>query len=104
MFILINPIAAGGRALAKWKKVISYLDLDSPLTHCYTLIDNVSTNYQTIINALKNGEREFVAAGGDGTVNFLLNTLLPFTEDNYFHNIKDTLHHAKKISAAVVDS
>jgi diacylglycerol kinase family enzyme len=41
-----------------------------------------------IRSALSNGETEFVAAGGDGTVNFLLNELIFVANEFQIHNLK----------------
>ena len=45
-------------------------------------------SHQLIQNALNNGEREFVAAGGDGTVNYLLNSLLKYSKSDIQKDIK----------------
>ena len=75
MIIFVNTQAGGGTAGKKWKKLVtvqpsSIFRPNAVLTHGRALTESA------VRQALDDGEREFVAAGGDGTVNMLLNTLL----------------------------
>ncbi len=75
MLFVVNPSAGGGSARSRWTEeegrlprrigAYSVLCLDSP-----------EATVAGIRTALEAGETEFVAAGGDGTVNLLLATVL----------------------------
>lgn len=75
MFILLNPNAGGGRALKRWKRVeheflLRHGHADIHILECQT------DSRTAVEKALLSGERDFVAAGGDGTVNALINLLV----------------------------
>ena len=75
MTILINPYSSAGNALRKWEKVRSKIKklCDSFLLH--TIYER--EGWESLVReSLQSGERAFVAGGGDGTVNLLLNTLM----------------------------
>jgi len=75
MLLFLNPNAAGGRALVKWRRAETEFHTQG-FKATLLLMDGQETTQRAIIDALQNGEREFAAAGGDGTVNSLLNILL----------------------------
>jgi diacylglycerol kinase (ATP) len=75
MKVFLNPHCNYGAGLSKWKKVekdlynrIGEFDTEEILSP-ENLILQVS-------KALGNGEHEFIAAGGDGTINLLLNSIM----------------------------
>lgn len=72
MVILLNTICCGGKGLEKWNQIKNHI-LNSG-----TAV--FRTNENGLIPKLKEyiekGETHFVAAGGDGTVNYLLNILV----------------------------
>ena len=74
MFIIINPRASGGTAMKKWSGIERSIRAADPSLTARTM--NGQSIDSMIARALDAGERDFVAAGGDGTVNVLLNTLL----------------------------
>jgi diacylglycerol kinase (ATP) len=87
MLIFLNKKASGGNALKKWKSLISQnllggslniLDCDLPESKIVLLV----------LAALSKGETEFVAAGGDGTINYLLNLLINNLSLSELQNIK----------------
>jgi diacylglycerol kinase (ATP) len=86
MLVLINPKAAGGQALTKWRKVEPILRSINPSLNQYVL-DGSGATERTIDQALEDGETEFVAGGGDGTVNGILNALLALTDQGRIQNI-----------------
>jgi diacylglycerol kinase (ATP) len=75
MVIFVNPGAGGGNALKKWKRFKEMLPCSAFPPKAYIMNGRAST-LRKIREELEGGECEFVAAGGDGTVNFLLNTVV----------------------------
>jgi diacylglycerol kinase (ATP) len=80
MRIFINPVCDYGKGLRKWKK------LESELRHRYgkfrvEQIHSLVSFTGQVQRAWDEGERVFIAAGGDGTFNLLLNSLLTFSPD-----------------------
>ncbi len=75
MLVLLNPAAGGGRALPRWRDLIRRLGgrLD-PFELCQA--ENPRQVEARIGACLRVGERRFVAAGGDGTVNLLISSLV----------------------------
>ena len=73
--VILNGAAAGGRGLRKWKAIEGAL-------HPYltnremAVLDDPDQTRLWIEEALHRGEVRFVAAGGDGTVNLLVDTIM----------------------------
>lgn len=74
MFLLLNTRAFGGNALKKWDKVKNSLPIVE-FDPGYK-VDKKSYANLDISKAILKGERKFIAAGGDGTINYLLNEIL----------------------------
>jgi diacylglycerol kinase (ATP) len=74
MFLLLNTHAYGGNALKKWDRIKNSLPfVEFEAGH---KVDNNSHENLDISTAILKGERKFIAAGGDGTINYLLNEIL----------------------------
>lgn len=75
MLLVINPAAGTGTALEKWSRIRPRVrELLGSFT---TLIaDDPETVRDEIIDRLRRGETSFVAAGGDGTVNLVMSTIV----------------------------
>lgn len=74
MLVLLNPTAGGGRALAQWRRMAAALERRfGPLD--VVGVAGPPTTRVRIAESLRQGERRFVAAGGDGTVNLLIGAL-----------------------------
>jgi len=81
MIVLLNPHAGGGRAASVWEGLCRHLQSRYPSMKIVP-VDGGRPIPESIGEALARGERHFVAAGGDGTVNLLLNTLLTLKPEN----------------------
>lgn len=75
MLVLLNPTAGGGRALSQWRRVAAQLESRLGRLDVHDTADLRGTR-DRIAESLRQGERGFVAAGGDGTVNRLIGTLV----------------------------
>ena len=75
MVIFMNPMAGGGRGAGKWKRFKETLPRTIFPPTAYVMNGRAST-VRRIRMELQRGELQFVAAGGDGTLNFILNTIL----------------------------
>ena len=87
MIVFINPTAGSDTALKKWKGIVPALHSSgTPLrTH---MLNGQPSIQEEILNCLRAGETDFVAAGGDGTVNALLNALLSVSSGDQIRNIR----------------
>jgi diacylglycerol kinase family enzyme len=74
MFLLLNTRANAGNALKKWDRIKNSLPIVE-FESGYKMDKNSYKNPE-ISKAILNGERKFIAAGGDGTINYLLNAIL----------------------------
>lgn len=74
MRVFINPVCDYGRGLDKWRKVAPELQTRyGPFQS--DVIQSPATLQKQVEEAWNNGERLFISAGGDGTLNLLLNCL-----------------------------
>jgi diacylglycerol kinase family enzyme len=78
MIALINPSAGGGTALEKWARIESRLRRITGAMDVYVTGDAEDLGFQ-VARALDEGETRFIAGGGDGTVNAVLQSLVEFT-------------------------
>jgi diacylglycerol kinase family enzyme len=75
VLVIMNPRAAGGQAGRRWKRIEAEL-MKRLGPFDLLIIDDFEIAAGIIREKARMGERRFVAAGGDGTVNFLLNVLM----------------------------
>lgn len=75
MFMLLNTLAAGGRAQERWRRILCQRE-DLGRESNTVAADLGTAALQKVREALCSGEKDFVAVGGDGTVNALLNLLI----------------------------
>ena len=79
MIILLNKHSNGTCGSKKWAALRPELE-SGYLGDGYTLVPDFEEFRQRVVRDYDRGERVFVAAGGDGTVNFLLNQLMRMEE------------------------
>ena len=87
MFVLLNSKAGGNRALTRWNEFIRSINSNLMSANIYSY-NGKQSDTSIIKEALKKGETDFVAAGGDGTINFLLNLLFKFATKEQLDQIK----------------
>ncbi len=86
MFLLLNTRAYGGNALKKWDRIKnSFPFVEFEAGH---KVDKNSYENLDISNAILKGERKFIAAGGDGTINYLLNEILSYPSKTIIDEIQ----------------
>lgn len=83
MVILLNTECCGGEGIHKWERTKSHiLNFQTEIIHA-----NKNNTPAKLEEYLENGETHFVAAGGDGTVNYLLNNLINTASPNQIKNV-----------------
>lgn len=87
MLVFINPESSGGAALKKWKAVKPVLSKNINCADFFFLNGNIPMQ-SYIRAALCKGETQFVSAGGDGTLNFLINSIIKYSAIERLNNIK----------------
>jgi diacylglycerol kinase (ATP) len=73
--VIVNPAAAGGRGLAKWRRLEPRLTAKLGVMEV-RLTRGAGDERALVAAGWAAGHREFLAAGGDGTVNAVLSALL----------------------------
>ena len=76
MFVVVNPTAGGGHARARWQRVLGRLRVR---TRDEFFTGEAARVKDAVRAAVQHGETEFVAAGGDGTVNLVATALVEAT-------------------------
>jgi diacylglycerol kinase (ATP) len=76
MLVILNPTSGSGTARAKWERIRTRVAQRTDVMRVAdtTSVADVVTEVERALHA---GERLFVAAGGDGTMNHLLQVLAP---------------------------
>ena len=87
MILYLNTRAAGGTALKKWRRIESEFRLRFGPRQIQMPL-NVDALRSSLRQAIEQGETDFVAAGGDGTVNTLLNSLCGVAGPNELPGIR----------------
>ncbi len=80
MIVLLNKYSNGGKSVEKWEE--SKPELESKYFRGnYTLISDFEDFSKRLYNEFHKGERVVIGAGGDGTVNFLLNQVMQMKKE-----------------------
>jgi diacylglycerol kinase (ATP) len=80
MIIFVNPRAGGGNAMRRWRMVAP--DLKQCYPRAETCIGNAPADVAEMIGSyIKDGHSHFVAAGGDGSINTLVNAVMTLPPD-----------------------
>jgi diacylglycerol kinase family enzyme len=75
MLALVNPHAGGEKGLARWERVRDAITERTGAFEIEVPADAAAAR-DAIRRAVWDGEHDFIAAGGDGTVNLVVNALL----------------------------
>ena len=81
MIILLNKYSNNGAGLKKWKYLRNQLE-KKYIQQDYTVVSQFEGFDQRLQAEFDRGERILIAAGGDGTVNFLLNSIMKMKKNN----------------------
>jgi diacylglycerol kinase (ATP) len=80
LLVFLNPRADHGRAGARWRAVEGELAMRAPGFEVQE-VTSLEGAVDSMRRAVDRGERVFVAAGGDGTVNLLVNAVMELPEE-----------------------
>jgi len=75
MLILLNKYSNNGKGFQKWEKYRPELE-KKYIKNNYILISDLEEFHKSLRQEYGRGERLLVSAGGDGTINFLLNQIM----------------------------
>ena len=85
MIAILNIAACGGASSKKWEKIKLKLFPKNDFRIIRIMCNEIFSDI--IKSALKRGEANFIAAGGDGTINNLLNLLIDSTDASQIDNL-----------------
>jgi diacylglycerol kinase family enzyme len=87
MVIIINPYAGAGKAREKWKKIETQIFQRLGSVKLVFLSEKTSMK-DCVYDLLNQDHQHFIAGGGDGTVNLLLQSLLNLVTPSQLSKIK----------------
>jgi len=80
MRVFLNPYCNYGNSLPRWERVKEEIRNRMGIFETEEILSPDEIVFQ-VSKALKDGESMFIAAGGDGTVNLLLNTIMKLSDN-----------------------
>ncbi len=80
MIVLLNKYSNGGKSVKKWEESKPELE-GKYFRGNYTLISDLEDFSKRLYNEFHKGERIVIGAGGDGTINFLLNQIMQMKKE-----------------------
>jgi diacylglycerol kinase (ATP) len=86
MMIILNPAAGGERAMERWEAFCGAIR-GRAVDRADIIVTGGPGIEEIVVDALSRGERRFVAAGGDGTVNALVNALMVHRQSAGFRDV-----------------
>ena len=87
MYLLLNKYAAGGSAGKKCEQVKDTIIQRFDNTKVIYLQNHVVLE-NVIKDAIDKGDKDFIIAGGDGTINYFINKLIPAINENEIKEFK----------------
>lgn len=87
MYILLNTYAGGGSAEKKWNQLKDIINNKFKDLRIINVAASSITN-SFIQNGITKKEKEFIIAGGDGTVNQFINKLIDFSDKKDIKDIR----------------
>jgi diacylglycerol kinase family enzyme len=87
MYVLVNPVAGGGRALERWKRIEPEVRRRVGPFRCNVAAGQIVIG-ECVGRELARGETDFIAAGGDGTVNLVMSTIVDRAPEDVLGRIR----------------
>ena len=87
MFLLVNTYAGGGGAEIKWERIKNAINKRFNDLKIFK-IDMSSNSNSFIQDAISKNEKDFIIAGGDGTINQFINKLIDNVDKNDIKGIR----------------
>lgn len=87
MNIILNTNAAGGRAGKKWESIKDLIFKRFANIKVYSTQENYTIKNQ-IMKSIKDRDNNFIIAGGDGTINNFVNSIMEVLNEDEIKNIK----------------
>ena len=87
MLVILNKSAGSGTALGKWKRIEKCVEeLVGPFR--LAVAETPEAMIEQVAAGVHSGEKEFIAAGGDGTVNLVMNAIVKHAPPGELQTVK----------------